>query len=147
MKTIMVVFSATQISDKMADYAIETAVQEKARLIVLDVRGANMSGRVTRMTENVGFLGKKILGQLQDEIKETRGEVILKALQSIQEKARKRGVETEFIVVKGPYIENILRLAKEKKVSTIIAQKRIPTSDQEASFEVIYAKGDQSSKT
>lgn len=142
MKTIMVVFCATQISDKMANYAIETALQEKARLIVLDVRGADMSGRVTRMMENVGFLGKKILDQLQDEIKETRGEVILKALYNIQQKAQKKGVEAEFIVAKGPYIENILRIAKEKKVSTIIAQKRIPESGQEAPFEVIYVRDD-----
>jgi len=82
----MVVFSATHISDKMADYAIETAVKEKARLIILDVRGANMSGRVTRMTENVGFLGKKILGQLQDEIKGIRKETqILEVLKDLQE--------------------------------------------------------------
>ena len=147
-KTIMVVFSATHISDKMADYAIETAVKQKARLIILDVRGVNMSGKVTRMTENVGFLGKKILGQLQDEIKGIRSEVILKALQNIQEKAQEKGIETEFIVAKGPYVDNILRIAKEKKVSTIIAQKRIPGSTREPSFEVIYAKDDdQSSNT
>jgi len=147
MKTIMVVFSATHISDKLADYAIEMALREKARLIVLDVRGINMSGKVTRMMEDVGFLGKKVLDQLQDEIKGMRGTVILRALQNIQQKAQKRGLETEFIVAKGPYIENILRVAREKKVSTIIAQKRISESTQEVPFEVIYVRNGSPSKT
>ncbi len=136
----MVVFSATQISDKLADFAIETAFNEKARLIVLDVRGMNMSGRVTQMMGNVGFLGKKILHELQDDIKETRGEFIIKALENIKRKAKQRGVETEFIVTKGPHIENILRVAKEKRVSAIIAQKRITETVKEAPFEVIYIK-------
>ncbi|MEW6380540.1 MAG: universal stress protein [bacterium] len=140
METIMVVFSATQISDKIASYAIEMALQKKARLIVLDIREANMSGKVSRMMEDVSFLGRKVLDQLREEIKEKRGEVILKALHSIQQKAREKGLETEFIVIKGPYIDNILRLAKEKQVSTIIAQKRISTSLHEAPFEVIYIK-------
>ena len=147
MKTIMVVFSATHISDKLADYAIEMAWREKARLIVLDVRGINMSGKVTRMMEDVGFLGKKVLDQLQDEIKGMRGTVILRALRNIQQKAQKRGLETEFIVAKGPYIENILRVARDKKVGTIIVQKRIPESTQEVPFEVIYVRNGSPSKT
>lgn len=140
-ETIMVVFSATQISDEIAGYAIETAIKRKARLIVLDVREANMSGRVGRMMNDVSFLGKKVLDQLREQIKEKRGEMIIKALQSIRQKAQEKGVETEFIVVKGPSVDNIMRLAKEKKVSTIIVQKRISAlSFQEAPFEVIYVK-------
>lgn len=137
-ETVMVVFSATQISDEIANYAIETAIKRKARLIVLDVREANMSGRVGRIMEDVSFLGRKVLDQLKEEIKEKRGEMIIKALHGIRQKAQEKGVETEFIVVKGPFIDNILRLAKEKKVSTLIVQKRVPASFREAPFEVIY---------
>lgn len=137
-ETVMVVFSATQISDKIADYAIETAIKRRARLIVLDVREANMSGRVGRIMEDVSFLGREVLDQLKEEIKEKRGEMIIKALHCIRQRAREKGVETEFIVVKGPYIDNILRLAKEKKVSTLIVQRRITASLKEAPFEVIY---------
>ncbi|MEW5800889.1 MAG: universal stress protein [bacterium] len=140
METIMVVFSATQISDKIANYAIETAIKRHARLIVLDVREANMSGRVSRIMDNVSFLGRKVLDQLREEIKEKRGEMILRAMHSIRQKAQEKGVETEFMVVKGPYIDNILRLAKEKEVSTIIAQKRISASLHEAPFEVIHVQ-------
>ena len=139
-ETIMVVFSATQISDKIADYAIETASKRNARLIVLDVREANMSVRVGRIMEDVSFLGRKVLDELKEEIKEKRGEMIIRALHGIQQKAQEQGVETEFIVVKGPYIDNILRLAREKKVSTLIVQKRIAASLHEAPFEVIYVR-------
>jgi len=140
METIMVVFSATQISDKIVNYAIEMAIERKAKLIVLDVREANMSGKVSRIMEDVSFLGPKVLDQLREEIKEKRGEVILKTLDSIRQKAQKKGIETEFMVVKGPFIDNILRLAKEKQVSTIIAQKRLSPSLSEAPFEVIYVR-------
>jgi nucleotide-binding universal stress UspA family protein len=139
-ETVMVVFSATQISDKIADYAIETAIEKKARLIVLDVREANMSGRVSRIMDDVSFLGRKVLDQLKEEIKEERGEMIIKALHGIRHRAEEKGVETEFIVVKGPYIDNILRIAKEKRVSTLIVQKRISAPFQEAPFEVIYVQ-------
>ena len=55
MNTIMIVFSATHISEKIARFAIEGAENEKARLILLDVRDQDISRKVGQMAGDIGF--------------------------------------------------------------------------------------------
>ncbi len=137
MKTIMVVFSATSISEKVARFAIERAAKEKARLILLDVRDRDISRKVSQMTGDIGFMGSKVIDQLQKSIKTERGRLIEKALQRIEEQAREKGVEIEVEILKGPSADKIIKIAKSKGVSTLIVQKRIKEADIEAPFKVI----------
>lgn len=140
MKTIMVVFSATTIQDNVAEFAIKKAKEENARLVLLSIRDRNISGKVSKMVSNTSFLGKGVMDQLQKEIKEERGHIIDAKLNKIKQKAEDQGVLTEIEMVKGAFIENILQVAKEKKVSTIIVQRRLNEPHIEAPYEIISIK-------
>ena len=136
----MVVFSATSISEKIARFAIERASKEHARLLLLDVRDRDISRRVSEMIGDTGFMGSKVVDQLQKAIKDQRGRLIKEALKRIEEQAREKGVEIEVEVLKGPSSDRIMQIAKSKGVSTLIVQKRLKDTHFEAPFEVIRLK-------
>jgi len=140
MDTIMVVFSATSISEKIAGFAIERAAKEGARLLLLDVRDRDISRKVSEMTGDMGFMGSKVTDQLHDEIKMQRERIITKALQRIEKRAKENGVEIEVQILKGPSSDKIIEIAKSRGVSTLIVQKRMKDSDMEAPFQVIRLK-------
>jgi nucleotide-binding universal stress UspA family protein len=140
MDTVMVVFSATSISEKIARFAIDRASKENARLLLLDVRDRDISRKVSQMTGDTGFMGSKVVDQLQKAIKDQRGRLIKEALKRIEEQAREKGVEIEVEVLKGPSADKIIKMAKSKGVSTLIIQKRLKEAHFEAPFEVIRLK-------
>ncbi|MGA1840487.1 MAG: universal stress protein [bacterium] len=140
MDTIMVVFSATSISEKIARFAIDRASKEGARLLLLDVRDRDISRRVSQMAGDTGFMGSKMVDQLQKAIKDQRGRLIKEAFKRIEEQARDKGVEIEVEVLKGPSADRIMNIAKSKGVSTLIVQKRLKETHFEAPFEVIRLK-------
>ena len=136
----MVVFSATSISEKIARFAIDRALKDHAKLLLLDVRDRDISRRVSEMIGDTGFMGSKVVDQLQKAIKDQRGRLIKEALKRIEEQAREKGVEIEVEVLKGPSSDRIMQIAKSKGVSTLIVQKRLKETHFEAPFEVIRLK-------
>ncbi|MGA1863836.1 MAG: universal stress protein [bacterium] len=140
MDTIMVVFSATSISEKIARFAIERALEDHAKLLLLDVRDRDISRRVSEMIGDTGFMGSKVVDQLQKAIKDQRGRLIQEALKRIEEQAKEKGVEIEVEVLKGPSADRIMKIVKSKGVSTLIVQKRLKETHFEAPFEVIRLK-------
>ena len=132
----MVVFSSTDISEKLVDRAVTLAKDRDARLIILDVRDRAMADRVADFTEDVGFMGEKVVSMLRKEISQERCDVIFQRLSIIEEKAKKNNVPYEIAVEKGPFIEGVLKVAKKKNVKTIICQKREEALVEEG-FEVI----------
>ncbi len=137
---IMVVFSATSISEKIARFAIDRAANEKAKLILCDVRDQDISRKVSQMAENIGFIGIEAVKELKKQIKDERERLIKKTLKQIEEQAREKGVETETEILKGPSADAIIRIAKAKGVSTLIVQKRVKHADLETPFKVIRLK-------
>jgi len=140
MNTIMVVFSSTSISENIATFAIKRAQEEKARLILCDVRDRDISGKVSKMTGDIGFMGKEVVNQLKNQIKQERGWLIEKTLKEISEQAKEKGVQTEIEILKGPSADEILGIAKRKGVSTLIVQRRMKHTDIETPFKVIHLK-------
>jgi len=140
METIMVVFSATSISEKVAKFAIERAAKEKAKLILLDVRDRDMSRKVGELTGDMGFMGSEVVDQLKNAIKKQRESIIKKAFREIEEQAKQKGIEIEVEILKGPSADKIIQIAKAKGVSTLVVQKRMKESDIEAPFNVIRLK-------
>jgi nucleotide-binding universal stress UspA family protein len=133
----MVVFSSTDISEELVDFAVNLAKKRLAKLIILDVRDKEMSERVGDITENVGFMGEKVVGLLKKEISSGRCDLIYKKLSKIGEKADKSGIPFEIVVERGPFADSILKVAKEKKIKTIVCQRREPVLGGKDSFEVI----------
>ena len=132
----MVVFSSTDISEKLVDRAVLLAKDRHARLIILDVRDRAMADRVADFTEDVGFMGEKVVSMLRKEISQERCDVIFQRLSIIEEKAKKNNIPYEIAVEKGPFIESVLKVARRKNVKTIISQRREEALVEEG-FEVI----------
>ena len=132
----MVVFSSTDISEKLVDRAVTLAKDRDARLIILDVRDRAMADRVADFTEDVGFMGEKVVSVLRKEISQERCDVIFQRLSIIEEKAKKNNIPYEIAVEKGPFIESVVKVARRKNVKTIISQRREEALVEEG-FEVI----------
>jgi hypothetical protein len=122
MESIMVVFSSTDIPDELIENAVKLAKERKSSLVILDVRDKKMSERVGYLTENLGFMGDKVVGRLKKEISNERCDVIYKRLSILEQKANKNNVPYEIVVEKGPFIDSVVKVARAKKVSTIIGQ-------------------------
>ncbi len=136
MENVMVVFSSTDIPERLVDQAIRLARKKKAKLVILDVRDREMSEKVGDLTENFGFMGEKMVGILKKEISHGRCEVIYQKLSTVEERAQRNGVPYEIVVEKGPFQDTLHRIAKKKNVKTILVQRRGWLPWEEA-FEVI----------
>lgn len=138
MENVMVVFSSTDIAETLIERALGLATDKQARLIILDVRDRDMSEKVGELTENIGFMGEKVVSSLKKQISQGRCDVIYKKLSILEDAAIKEDIPYEIVVERGPFIESILKVAKTKKVTTIICQTREAVPTAKDGFEVIH---------
>ncbi|GBE18034.1 MAG TPA: universal stress protein [Euryarchaeota archaeon] len=137
MENIMVVFSSTDIPQDLIDRSIALSKEKGAKLIILDVRDSGMSEKVGELTENVGFMGDKIVQNLKKQISHGRCDVIYQKLTIIEDAAKREGIPYEIVVERGPFAESILRVAKKKNVKTIVCQSRESIGSHSSGFEVL----------
>ncbi len=137
MENIMVVFSSTDIPQDLIDRSIAISKEKSAKLIILDVRDRGMSEKVGERTENVGFMGDKIVSNLKKQISYGRCDVIYQKLIIIEDAAKREGIPYEIVVERGPFVESILRVAKKKNVKIIVCQSRESLESHSSGFEVI----------
>jgi nucleotide-binding universal stress UspA family protein len=130
MNNIMVVFSSTDIPKKLIDRSIKLAKERDGKLIILDVRDKVMGERVADITENLGFMGDKVVRTLRKQITQERCDVIFKKLSVVEDLAKKNNIPYEIIVEKGSFEKGVHKIARAKDVNLIIAQKsdKIPGS-------------------
>lgn len=124
MDNILVAFSSTDVSEELLDKAINLAKKKKGKLILLDVRDKEMSEKVGELTENFGFMGDKVIGELKKDISHGRCEVIYQKLSTLTERLKKSGVDYEVVVEKGPFEKSVKKVSKEKNVKTVLHHKR-----------------------
>ncbi|MBN2541721.1 hypothetical protein JXI42_02545 [bacterium] len=122
METLMAVFSSVVVPDSLADYSIDYAAEKGAKLIFLDVRTKEIQGKAVKISCDIGFLGNKIREKLEKEICESRDNVINMKLCELESKAKEKGIKVQIIIIDGPYIDSILKVAKQYSVKTIIAE-------------------------
>ncbi|MGA1869137.1 MAG: universal stress protein [bacterium] len=140
MKRIMVAFSATTIHYEVAQFAIQKAKEENAELVLLSIRDQNVSKKVSRMLGDTSFLGQTVIEKLQKQIKEERGQLIMRELRKIKQEAEKQGIHTEIATIKGAFADNIFSIAEARNISTLIIEKKFKKPDIETPFEIITIK-------
>jgi len=138
----MVIFSSVTLSKKLADCAIETALQEDSKLLMVEIRSRRVSKKVALMTEERGFMGKEVVDRLEREITRERLDHIGRQVKELEARAKKEGVTTEKITLEKASINKILEIAREKNVSVIIAEKRLEriADSESVPFEMIRVK-------
>lgn len=124
MENIMVAFSSTEIPENLIERSVNLAKKRGARLIVLDVRNKKMGEKVAELTENVGFMGDKVVGVLAKEITQSRCGVIYRRISSLETLANEKDVPYEIIVAKGPFGKSVLQTADRKNVKDIILHRK-----------------------
>lgn len=142
MRCVMVIFSSVTLSKKLADCAIETALQEDSKLLMVEIRSRRVSKKVALMTEERGFMGKEVVDRLEREITRERLDHIGRQVKELEARAKKEGVTTEKITLEKASINKILEIAREKNVSVIIAEKRLEriADSESVPFEMIRVK-------
>jgi len=136
MEKIMVVFSSTNIPESLVNKAITISKKKEAKLVILNVRDKKMSERVGNLTENMGFMGEKVVGMLKKDISQERCDVIFQKLSILESRAQENNIPYEIVVKKGPYIEGVYKTAEKKNITILICQKKDPKF-RDDDFEVI----------
>ena len=120
--TVMVAFSATSIHKKLAMQALDVAVRNNAKLVILNIRDKNIAEKVARVTKNHGFLGEKLVEKLKEDIIKDRDKVISKRLAMLENKAEDRGIIFETVQVKGDFVENVVNIAEKYDTDVILLE-------------------------
>jgi nucleotide-binding universal stress UspA family protein len=120
---LMLVLSPTRHNPRSVDLAISLVKEVKRPLLavfVVDTRVADaISGRIV----DVGFLGDKVSGELQRAILkdyEARGR---KELEEVKKKAEALDIECEMLIRKGEFVDECLKIAKEKQVEDMVVSR------------------------
>jgi len=120
--TVLVAFSATSIHKKLAMQALDVAVRNNAKLVILNIRDKNIAEKVARVTKNHGFLGEKLVEKLKEDIIKDRDKVISKRLAMLENKAEDKGIIFETIQVKGDFVENVVNTAEKYNIDIILLE-------------------------
>ncbi len=139
MENILVAFSSTEIPENLIEYSVRLAKKKGAKLIILDVRDKKMGERVAELTENVGFMGEKVVDVLAREITHSRCSVIYKRISSLEALANENKIPHEIIVAKGPFMESVFKTAEQKNVKTIILHRKEKLDQNEsAAYQIMH---------
>lgn len=120
--TVMVAFSATSIHKKLAMHALDVAVRNNAKLVILNIRDKNIAEKVARVTKNHGFLGEKLVEKLKEDIIKDRDKVISKRLAMLENEAEDRGIIFETVQAKGDFVENVVNTAEKYDIDVILLE-------------------------
>jgi nucleotide-binding universal stress UspA family protein len=120
---LMLVLSPTRHNPKSVDLAVSMAQSSRRPLLavfVIDTKVANaISGRIV----DIGFLGDKVSERLKATILkeyEARGR---RELEEVKERAQELGIECDTMVSRGDFVEECLRIAREKKVEDMVVSR------------------------
>ena len=120
--TVLVAFSATSIHKKLAMQALDVAVRNNAKLVILNIRDKNIAEKVARVTKNHGFLGEKLVEKLKEDIIKDRDKVILKRLAMLENEAEDRSIIFETVQMKGDFVENVVNTAEKYDIDVILLE-------------------------
>lgn len=123
MGKVMLILSPTRRNPKSVDLALSLIRKTKRSLLAVFIVDTKVSEAISGRIVDIGFLGDRVSSQLKNAILseyENRGR---RELQEVKERAGHLGIGCETLVGRGDFVEESLRIAKEKKVEDIVVSR------------------------
>jgi nucleotide-binding universal stress UspA family protein len=120
---LMLILSPTRHLPKSVDLAISMVKDSKRPLLAVFVLDTKVTDVISNRIVDVGFLGDKVSSQLQAAILrdyEDRGK---RELEEVKQRAEDVGVRCETLIRTGDFVEQCLRIAREKKVEDMVVSR------------------------
>jgi nucleotide-binding universal stress UspA family protein len=123
MGCLMLVLSPTRHNPRSVDLAI-SLVEKTGRpllaVFVVDTKVTDaMSGRIV----DAGFLGDRVSAQLQAAIEREYEDRGRRELEEVKARAEKIGIECEVAIRRGDFVEECLKIARQKRVEDMVVSR------------------------
>jgi nucleotide-binding universal stress UspA family protein len=119
----MLVLSPTRHTPKSIDLALSLVQTSKRPLLAVFVMDIKVADAILSHIVDIGFLGDKVSDQLAATIHseyEARGR---RELEEVKERALELGIECETLVRKGGFVEECLKIAREKGIEDMVVSR------------------------
>jgi nucleotide-binding universal stress UspA family protein len=119
----MLVLSPTRHNPKSVDLAISLVQNSTKALLAVFVIDTKVTDAISGRIVDIGFLGDRVSTKLENAIfkdYEARGK---KELEDVKVRAEKLGIKCELLIRKGDFVEECLRIAKEKQVEDMVVSR------------------------
>ena len=120
---LMLVLSPTRHTPKSIDLALSLVQTSKRPLLAVFVMDTKVADAISGHIVDIGFLGAKVSDQIEATILkeyEARGR---RELDEVRERAGEMGIECEAVVRKGDFVEECLKIAREKGVEDMVVSR------------------------
>ena len=120
---LMLVLSPSRHSPRSIDLALSLVQTSKRPLLAVFVMDMKVPNAISDHIVDIGFLGDKVSDHLESTIHreyEARGR---RELKEVKERARDMGIKCHTLVRKGDFVEEILKIAREKDVEDMVVSR------------------------
>ncbi len=120
---LMLVLSPTRHTPKSIELALSLVQTSKRPLLAVFVMDTKVADAISGHIVDIGFLGAKVSDQIEATILkeyEARGR---RELEEVRERAKELGIECEALVRKGDFVEECLKIAREKGVEDMVVSR------------------------
>ncbi len=120
---LMLVLSPTRHNEKSVDLALSLVQRSKRPLLAVFIVDTRVTDAISERIIDIGFLGDTVSEQLAEAILkdyEARGR---RELEEVKARAEKLGIECELLVRKGDFVEECLKVAKERQVEDMVVSR------------------------
>jgi nucleotide-binding universal stress UspA family protein len=124
MKKILLVLSNARSSSKAVEYAVDLAMKEGAKLIVLFVIEKEVVKEVFDTFSDIGFIGDKPSTKLTQAMMREFRQRGYEELQRIEDLAKEHNVAVEPIIEEGDFLEKALWIIDKYRVDSAVAIKK-----------------------
>ncbi len=134
---VMVVFSGTEVGERLFRAALDRARATGARLVLLDVRHLRQAERLGDYLTSESVLGRGAVAAVRAAVKDQRDRAIRRALEELEREARRHGVEIERCQVKGTYADAVAAAARDHGASVVVVEAGPESARLSGPFEVV----------
>ncbi len=122
-ETSLVVLTALRFSPEYGEAALASAVRHGEDVVLCLVVDRDIPEAVSGQLVDVGFLGEKVRQNLKETMIAEYRERGLRNLSLLVEKARSLGVQVESCVKDGPFVDSVLEVCEERRISRILVPR------------------------
>ena len=122
-KTSLVVVTALRFSPDYGEAALASALRHGEDVVLCLVVDRDIPEAVSEQLVDVGFLGEKVRQNLRETMIAEYRERGLLNLSLLVEKARSRGIQVESCVKDGPFVDSVLEVCEERRISRILVPR------------------------
>ena len=136
-RTVMAVFSGTDVDPQVLERAVGAARSQGARLVLLAVRHLQRAEQLSDYLSSETFMGRGSVEGLRRSVKAQRDHAIQRALGKAEAEARRAGLEVEVRQVKGSYLDSVKGEATRAGADLLVVEDRPESEGLEGPFEIV----------